>query len=261
MAVKFPSGVDLTNQRVINVADGVSDTDAVNRRQLDAARRNLDWKDNVRAATTANITLSGVQTIDGVSLAAGDRVLVKNQSTASQNGLYTVNSGAWVRTVDADENAEVTQGLAVSVVLGTANARTTYILTTADPITVGTTALTFGILGGGSAAVTAGNGINVSGSTISVQPATNGGITVDSAGVAIDASRVVQKVTGTLGDGTATSFTITHNLGSADVQVGVRLASTGERVFPDDVASSVNAVTLTFGTAPTAGQYRYSVQG
>ena len=81
--------------------------DAVTRSQLDAAIQGFAWKAPVRAATTANITLSGTQTIDGVALVAGDRVLVKNQSTASGNGIYLVASGSWTRSTDFDTAAEM----------------------------------------------------------------------------------------------------------------------------------------------------------
>lgn len=107
-----------------------------------------DVRESVRVATTANITLSGTQTIDGVAVVAGDRVLVKDQTTASTNGLYVVASGAWSRATDADTSAEVTAGLLVFVTNGTANASTGWILTTPSPITLGTTALTFSRFGG-----------------------------------------------------------------------------------------------------------------
>ncbi|HEU4708295.1 MAG TPA: hypothetical protein VFS17_03190 [Methylophilaceae bacterium] len=102
-----------------------------------------DYKPSVKAATTANITLSGTQTIDGVSCGVGDRVLVKDQSTGSQNGIYVVASGAWTRSTDFDSDAEVTGGLIIPVNEGTANGDTRWALTTNDPIVVGTTALTF----------------------------------------------------------------------------------------------------------------------
>src|SRR4029079_6844472 len=107
---------------------------------------------------TANITLSGAQTIDGVSVIAGDRVLVKDQSTGSQNGLYLAASGAWSRATDADASAEVTGGLAVWVNEGTANADTGWVLTTTDPITVGSTSLAFTQFSG-LGQVTAGAGL------------------------------------------------------------------------------------------------------
>jgi phage-related tail fiber protein len=99
------------------------------------------WKDTVRAATTANITLSGTQTLDGVALAVNARVLVKNQTTASQNGLYAVASGAWSRTSDALRTIE--PDMAVRVSEGNANAHTAWVLTTQNPITIDTTALTY----------------------------------------------------------------------------------------------------------------------
>lgn len=108
-----------------------------------AAMNRQDAKASVRAATTANIALNGLQTVDGVVLAAGDRVLVKNQGTGSQNGIYVAAAGAWARSADADENAEVTPSLTVSVESGATQADTVWQLITDAPIVVGTTALVF----------------------------------------------------------------------------------------------------------------------
>lgn len=102
-----------------------------------------DAKASVRAATTASIALNGLPTVDGVVLVAGDRVLVKNQATGSQNGIYVAAAGAWARSADADENAEVTPSLTVSVESGTTLADTVWQLITDAPIVVGTTALVF----------------------------------------------------------------------------------------------------------------------
>lgn len=110
---------------------------------------NFDYKDSVRAATTANITLSGAQTIDGVSVIAGDRVLVKNQSTGADNGIYVAAAGAWARASDMDTDAEATSGMIVPVSEGTANGDKLFILTTNDPITLGSTALSFSSVTGG----------------------------------------------------------------------------------------------------------------
>lgn len=103
----------------------------------------LDHKQSVRAATTANIALNGLQTIDGVVLVAGDRVLVKNQATAKDNGLYVAGAGAWPRVEDADLSVEVTPGLVVHVEQGTTLADTRWQLVTDGVIILGTTALTF----------------------------------------------------------------------------------------------------------------------
>jgi hypothetical protein len=107
------------------------------------ALNRLDYKQSVRAATTASITLSGLQTVDGVALAAGDRVLVKSQTNSVDNGLYVVATGAWRRTTDADENSEVTPGLTVTVESGTAQADSVWQLVTDGAIVLGTTALSF----------------------------------------------------------------------------------------------------------------------
>jgi hypothetical protein len=97
----------------------------------------------VRAASTANLALAGAQTIDGVACVAGDRVLVKDQAVASQNGVYVVAAGAWSRATDADAAAELLPGRAVAVSEGTVNADSLWMLTTSGPITVGTTGLVF----------------------------------------------------------------------------------------------------------------------
>lgn len=106
-----------------------------------AALLGLAPKQSVRAATTANITLSGAQTIDGISIIAGDRVLVKNQSTASANGIYVCASGAWTRATDADTSAAIRAAF-LFVEEGTVNADKLFNLVT-DNITLGTTALVF----------------------------------------------------------------------------------------------------------------------
>lgn len=98
----------------------------------------------VKAASTANLTLSGEQTVDGVALVDGDRVLVKNQTTASENGIYDVDTGSWTRSPDWDGSYDVKEGTFVYVTDGTVNAGLFYTVTTADPITVGTTSITFG---------------------------------------------------------------------------------------------------------------------
>lgn len=103
----------------------------------------LDMKQSVRAATTVNINLIGLQTIDGVALEVGDRVLVKNQYVPKNNGPYVAGVGAWVRAKDADNNANVTPNLTVAVEAGATQADTIWQLVTDGPVVVGTTALTF----------------------------------------------------------------------------------------------------------------------
>ena len=149
---------------------------------VDAARTGLDVKASVRAATTANITLSNTQTVDGVALSVGDRVLVKDQSTASQNGIYVVSATAWTRSTDADTDAEVTSGMFTFVEQGTVNADSGWVLSTDGAIVVGTTALTFAQFSG-AGQIVAGAGLTKTGNTLNVGAGT--GITVNADDVAL----------------------------------------------------------------------------
>lgn len=234
--------LDASGFRLTNLADASAAQDAVTKAQLDAAVLGLKWKEPARAATTANITLSGAQTIDGIAVIAGDRVLVKNQSTASQNGIYIAASGAWTRATDFDAAAELL-GAAVFVSEGTTLGNSIWNMTTDEPITLGTTALVFLQVGGGTS-YSAGNGITIGGGIIAVDPAI-----------------VARKASAAIGDGTLTTITFTHNLNTQDITVSVREAATNNGVLCDWVANGVNTVQLIFGVAPTAGQYRVTVTG
>jgi len=114
--------------------------------QIQASIYGLDMKNSVRAASTGNISLTAPgATIDGVNLAPNDRVLLKNQTTPKDNGIYvwTSSSATLTRSADANSSANVTSQLAVSVAEGAANKNTTWKLNTPDPLTLGTTDLTF----------------------------------------------------------------------------------------------------------------------
>lgn len=169
--------VNVSGFKITSLADPTLDTDAANKRYVDAARSGLDVKLSVRAATTANITLSGTQTVDGVALSVGDRVLVKDQSTASQNGIYDVASGAWTRSSDADNSptGEVTSGMFTFVEAGTTNGGNGFVLTTQNPITLGTTALVFTVFTA-AGSITAGLGLSKTGNTLDVN--VGGGIEI-----------------------------------------------------------------------------------
>lgn len=136
------------------------------RDEIAASAQGLDIKNSVRAATTGNISLSGEQTIDGVSVVAGDRVLVKAQSTASENGIYVAAAGSWVRADDAG-NGELSAGSFTFVEEGTANADSGWVISTNGAITVGTTAIAWTQFSG-TGQITAGDGLAKVGGTLSV---------------------------------------------------------------------------------------------
>ncbi len=262
MARKMLTGVDLNGQKATNAADGSSASDLVTYGQLQAALRGLVWKPEVVAATTAAITLSGTQTIDGVALSAGQRVLVKDQASAPTNGIYVVAAGAWSRATDLDEASEFTNGVAVTVEQGTTNGDRAFVMATDGTVTVGTTALSWVALGGTGTSYTAGNGLSLSGSSFAVTPASGGGLVVDGSGVAIDPSYsgLAKRYSANVPSGSATA-TITHNLGTLDVIVQVFEISGGAQVECDVTHTSTTVVTLGFASAPTTGQYRVVILG
>lgn len=242
-----PTGsVSLNGQRGTNVATPVADTDAANKAYVDDSVAGLSWKNEVKVATTANITLSGTQTIDDIAVIASDRVLVKNQSTASENGIYTVAAGSWSRANDADTASEIA-GAAVFVLSGTANGGTRWVSSTSGTITLNSTSITFAQFSGGSD-YTAGDGLTLSGVDFSVGAGT--GITVAANSVAIDTAVVVTKYAATIGDNSSTSIAVTHSLGTRDVIVQIYDAATYDTVECDVVRTSTSVVTLSFAVAP-----------
>lgn len=219
-----PTGtISMGSQIVNSVGTPVAATDAATKGYVDATAQGLDWKEAVRVASTANLTVASPgTTIDGVTMAASDRVLLKNQTTGSENGIYTwVASGSpMTRTLDADVSAEVTAGLAVFVTEGTANADKGYLLTTNNPITLGTTALVF------------------------TQFSSSGG------------TGTVNKFAATIGDGSTTAIIVTHSLGTQDVALHAYDVASGLEVWCDKARTSTTTATFTFNTAPASNAIR-----
>lgn len=153
--------------------------DGATKGYVDSVLEGLSWKDSVRAATTGNITLSGPQTIDTISVIAGDRVLVKNQTTVADNGLYIVNAGTWTRSLDANTGAEL-EGAAVFVQEGAVNADKKF-TQTADNITLGVTSITW-VLFSSLESLVAGPGIDKLGDVVSVDLSTVPGLEFDAGG-------------------------------------------------------------------------------
>ena len=154
------------------VATPSADLDAANKGYVDSARAGLDVKQSVKVATTGPITLStGLEEgdeIDGYTLVAGDRVLVKDQDTASENGIYIVaETGAPTRALDADSSAEVTPGMFTFVEQGTLNADSGWVLITDGDVALGTTALEFSLFSV-AGNILAGEGLSKTGDTLNV---------------------------------------------------------------------------------------------
>ena len=196
-----PDGaVSLNSQKITALATPVADTDAATKAYVDSTAEGLDVKDSVKIATTANITLSGTQTIDGVAISADERVLVKDQSTATQNGIYLCKSGSWERADDMAAGGDAA-GAFTFVEQGSTLADTGWVCSTnKGSAVVGTNNLAFTQFS--SAGVTsAGDGLDRTGNVYSVDLKSNGGLVIESTEIAVDLA--ASSITGTLavGDG------------------------------------------------------------
>jgi len=199
-----PTGsVSFNSQNITNVADPVNAQDAATKGFVEATSQGLNVKNSCVAATTGNITISTAlnngDTLDGVTLSTNDRVLVKDQSTASQNGIYVVAASP-ARAADLAAGANAA-GMFTFVEKGTTNADNGFVCTSdSGSAVVGTNNLTFAQFSG-AGQITAGDGLDKSGNTLSVDLKANGGLVIESTEIAVklDAS----SITGTLavGDG------------------------------------------------------------
>mgnify|MGYP003121878410 len=199
-----PTGsVSLNSQTITNLADPVNASDAATKSFVEATSQGLDVKDSCVAATTANITISTAlnngDTLDGVTLSTNDRVLVKDQSTASENGIYVVGSSP-ARADDLAAGADAA-GFFTFVEQGTVNADNGFVCTSnKGSAVVGTNNLTIAQFSG-AGQVTAGDGLDKSGNTLSADLKANGGLVIESTEIAVDLA--ASSITGTLaiGDG------------------------------------------------------------
>lgn len=293
---KMYKNLDFQGNSILGIADASTNSGAASWGQVQNLVRGLTYKNAVKAATTGNITLSGAQTVDGVSLIANDEALVKNQTTGSQNGLYVVAAGAWTRRADLATGVNAS-GIAVTVEQGTANGDKVFIQT-ADPAVVGTDALSFTTLGGGTtytagsgltespagtfnvntgtasatgleisggtvriAAVAAGAGlVGGGGSALAVNPGT--GITTTGDAVNVDTSVVARKFTNTATHSASATVSLTHSLGHRDYCVSVCIDSTGEDVTAGvDITKNLTTVDAVFSASQGANTIRVTVIG
>jgi hypothetical protein len=299
---------------------------------VDAARQGLDVKQSVRVSTTAPINIStdlqNGDTIDGVTLVTGDRVLVKNQSTASENGIYVaVATGAASRSSDANGTAdtgELKAGTFTFVEEGNTNADKGFVVSTNGTITIDVTGITWTQFSG-AGSFTAGDGISQDGNTINVNDddvtiyvdgnddlavkssatagqvlrsmgsgtaewgaldlddsdavtgtlgTANGGTNASSVadaranlaaggtqGAGVSAPVLSRKVSASIGDGSATSYTVTHGFNTRAVMVQVYDATTYDTVIADTVRTTADAVTVSFSVAPSSNAYVVVVIG
>jgi hypothetical protein len=263
MARKFFTDLDLqSTSKVINVPSPSAAGDAVPKSYVDSAVEGLAWKDSARVGTQSNINLASPgATIDGVTMASQDRVLVRNQSTQSQNGIYVWNgaSTALTRSLDASTFAELEQAI-ITVEEGT-DAGTTWRQTQVNGTIDVSNVLFTSFAAAAPAASETTAGIAELATQAEVDAGTDDARIVTPLKLANWSGRL-RKVSTSIGDGSATSYVVTHNLNTRDVII---------RVFPnsgeyDDVEvdvqrTSTTTATLVFATAPASNAYRVVVLG
>ncbi len=191
------TNVDMAGHKVTGVGTPTLSTDAANKDYVDNAIQGVtDVKQSCRVATTDSITLSGEQTIDGIAVVTGDRVLVKDQSSAKQNnGIYIVSTSTWSRSTDCDTSSEVTAGLFTFITEGTVNKNAGFMLTTPDPISLGTTELDF-VQFSGAGQIIAGGGMTKSGNTLDIGEGNGITVNADTIEVKLDGSTLSKSSSG-----------------------------------------------------------------
>jgi hypothetical protein len=263
MARKFFTDLDLQSvSKVINVPSPTAAGDAVPKSYVDSAVEGLAWKDSARVGTQSNLNLSSPgATIDGITMVSQDRVLVRNQSTQSQNGIYVWNGSAvaLTRSLDASTFAELEQAI-ITVEEGT-DAGTTWRQTQVNGVIDTNNVIFTSFAAAAPAASETTAGIAELATQAEVDAGTDDARIITPLKLATWSGRI-RKYAASFGDGSATSYVITHNFNTRDVTVVVFPNSgTYDNVEVDVGRTSVNAVTLVFATAPASNAYRVVVIG
>jgi hypothetical protein len=262
MARKIFTDFDFQSvSKVVNLPTPSATGDAVPKSYVDSLVEGLAWKDSCRVATQSNLNLAAPgATVDGITMASGDRMLVRAQTTTSQNGIYVWNGAAVAatRALDASTFPELEQ--AVTTVEEGTSAATTYrqdqINGTIDSSAVSW--VTFGTSAPAASETTA--GIAELATQAEVNTGTDDLRIVTPLKLATWSGRI-KKFAVSIGDGSATSYTVTHNLASLDVAVTVFANSGGDEVITDVTHATTNTLTVVFATAPASNAYRVVVVG
>jgi phage-related tail fiber protein len=252
-----------TSATITGLANPVNDSDAANKGYVDALAQGIDAKASCVVATTANITLSGTQTIDGIALSVGDRVLVKDQTSQANNGIYLVASSTWTRTTDANTWDELVAAFTF-IEKGTTQANNGYISTITAGGTLGTTAVTFAQFSG-AGQITAGAGLTKTGNTLDVGTASSGRIVVNSDNIDLAATGVTAgtyksvtadaygRITAGTNPTTLSGFGITDTYTSAQIDTLFGSTSSAATSAAAAATSASNAATSATNASTSAG--------
>jgi len=240
------SDFSFNSNKLTNLTDPTNPQDAATKQYVDSVAQGLDPKASCLVATTGNIaSLSGLLTVDGVTVAAGDRVLVKNQSAPADNGIYVASASAWSRSADMDTWAEVPNAFTF-IEDGTVNKDTGWVCTSNQGGTIGVTAITF-VQFSGAGQYDAGTGLTLTGSTFSI---TNTGVTAASYG---SASKTLTATVNAQGQLTALADT---NIAIANTQVsGLGTMSTQDANNVSITGGSITNLTTFDGITIDGGTF------
>jgi hypothetical protein len=262
MAQQVKTTLDFNSEgKIINLPNGVNPQDPITLSQAQAMVEGLNWKDDCRVASTANVNLASPgASIDGIALAANDRVLVKDQATVPQNGIYIWNGAAvaMTRALDASTFDEL-EGAKIRVTEGTVNNNTDWNQTQVNGV-LGTNNIVFASANASAPPASE----TVSGiAELATQVETDAG--VDDARIVtplkLKTSTLLAKMASALiGDGSATQYDLTHGFNTRDVEVVVRRnSSPWDKVIVDDECPDANTVRVRFNVAPTSNAYKVTV--
>lgn len=262
MAIDVQRTLDLGNARkIINLPNPTAAQDAATKSYVDSAVEGLAWKDSCKVSSQSNINLASPgAAVDGVTMVSGDRVLVRAQTAGAENGIYIWNGAAvaMTRALDASTSDELEQAIA-SVEEGT-SAGVTFRQTVVNA-TLGTTALSWTSFGAAvPAATTSATGTVILATQSEVDTGTDANKVITPSTLS-NSVWSTKKFQANIGDGSATSYVVTHNFNTRDVDTEVyRNSGTFDTVLVEVQRTSLNAVTVVFDTAPTINSFRVLVR-